>query len=101
MSVQTLKSKLEKSSINSYWCKVNYHSPGEGKITSSLGEPPTYEECSNLEDCFTSKVAYDVILDWGETVGLDFANSVSTGVATLEYHNGVVKVRYDTGWQEI
>jgi len=100
MSVQTLKSKLEKSSINSYWCKVNYHSPGEGKITSSLGEPPAHEEC-NLEDCFTSKVAYDIILEWGKTVGLDFANSISTGVATLEYQDGVVKVQYDTGWQEI
>jgi len=100
MSVQTLKSKLEKSSINSYWCKVSYHSPGEGKITSSLGEPPAHEEC-NLDDCFTSKLAYDVILEWGKTVGLDFANSISTGVATLEYQNGVVKVQYDTGWQEI
>ena len=100
MSVETLKAKLEKSSITSYWCKVNYYSPGEGKISSSLGEPPAYEECS-LDDCFTSKVAVDVIRDWGKTVGLDFADSITTGVATLEYQNGVVKVRYDTGWKEI
>ena len=101
MSVQRLKSKLEKQSINSYWCKVNYHSPGAGKISCSLGEPPSYEEFSDLEHSFICMAATDVIFDWGKTVGLDFANSVSTGVATLEYQDGVVKVRYDSGWQEV
>ena len=100
MSVQALKSRLEMFSITSYWCKVHYDSPGEGRVTSSLGEPPDYEKCS-LEDCFTSKLALDVIKAWGETIGLDFANSVGTGVATLEYQDGVVKVRYDTGWQKV
>jgi len=101
MSVQRLKSELEKLSVDSYWCKVSYCSPGAGEISCSLGQPPSYDKFDNLENALVGSLAAGVILDWGETVGLDFAHSVTTGVATLEYHNGVVKVRYDSGWQEV